>query len=115
MAKVQAQLMELQQKYEQLLAEVNRKVAEATRASAEYAKTSVTLERAYKTLGQARSDESLELAVVREKTRQANQEIKNQAKLLVANEKVVNDNTKSYNQLSAEYSLLKQRINDILL
>lgn len=113
MAKVQAQLMELQQKYEQLLAEVNRKVAEATRASAEYAKTSVTLERAYKTLGQARSDESLELAVVREKTRQANQEIKNQAKLLVANEKVVNDNTKSYNQLSAEYSLLKQRINDM--
>jgi myosin heavy subunit len=113
MAKVQQQLTEMQQKYEQLLADVNRKVAEATRASAEYARTSATLEKAYRQLGQSQSDEALELAMVREKTRQANQEIKNQAKLLIANEKNANTASKSYNQLSAEYSLLKQKINDM--
>lgn len=113
MAKVQQQLTEMQQKYEQLLADVNRKVAEATRASAEYARTSATLEKAYRQLGQSQSDEALELAMVREKTRQANQEIKNQAKLLVANEKNANTASKSYNQLSAEFSLLKQKINDM--
>ena len=113
MAKVQQQLTEMQQKYEQLLADVNRKVAEATRASAEYARTSATLEKAYRQLGQSQSDEALELAMVREKTRAANQEIKNQAKLLVANEKNADAASKSYNQLSAEYSLLKQKINDM--
>ena len=113
MAKVQQQLTEMQQKYEQLLADVNRKVAEATRASAEYARTSATLEKAYRQLGQSQSDEALELAMVREKTRAANQEIKNQAKLLVANEKNADSASKSYNQLSAEYSLLKQKINDM--
>lgn len=113
MAKVQQQLTEMQQKYEQLLTEVNRKVAEATRASAEYARTSATLEKAYRQLGQSQSDEALELAMVREKTRAANQEIKNQAKLLVANEKNADAASKSYNQLSAEYSLLKQKINDM--
>ena len=113
MAKVQQQLTEMQQKYEQLLADVNRKVAEATRASAEYARTSATLEKAYRQLGQSQSDEALELAMVREKTRAANQEIKNQAKLLIANEKNADAASKSYNQLSAEYSLLKQKINDM--
>lgn len=113
MAKVQQQLSDMQKQYQQLLADVNRKVAEATRASAEYARTSATLEKAYRQLGQAQSDEALELAVVREKNRAANQEIKNQAKLLVASEKNANAASKSYNQLSAEYSLLKQKINDM--
>jgi len=113
MAKVQQQLSDMQKQYQQLLADVNRKVAEATRASAEYARTSATLEKAYRQLGQAQSDEALELAVVREKNRAANQEIKNQAKLLVASEKNANSASKSYNQLSAEYSLLKQKINDM--
>ena len=36
MAKVQQQLSDMQKQYQQLLADVNRKVAEATRASAEY-------------------------------------------------------------------------------
>ena len=113
MAKVQQQLSDMQKQYQQLLADVNRKVAEATRASAEYARTSATLEKAYRQLGQAQSDEALELAMVREKNRAANQEIKNQAKLLVASEKNANAASKSYNQLSAEYSLLKQKINDM--
>ena len=113
MAKVQQQLSDMQKQYQQLLADVNRKVAEATRASAEYARTSATLEKAYRQLGQAQNDEALELAVVREKNRAANQEIKNQAKLLVASEKNANAASKSYNQLSAEYSLLKQKINDM--
>lgn len=113
MAKVQQQLSDMQKQYQQLLADVNRKVAEATRASAEYARTSATLEKAYRQLGQAQSDEALELAVVREKNRAANQEIKNQAKLLVASEKNANAASKSYNQLSAEYSLLKQKINEM--
>lgn len=113
MAKVQQQLSDMQKQYQQLLADVNRKVAEATRASAEYARTSATLEKAYRQLGQAQSDEALELAMVREKNRAANQEIKNQAKLLVASEKNANSASKSYNQLSAEYSLLKQKINDM--
>ena len=51
--------------------------------------------------------------MVREKNRAANQEIKNQAKLLVASEKNANSASKSYNQLSAEFSLLKQKINDM--
>ena len=113
MAKVQQQLSDMQKQYQQLLADVNRKVAEATRASAEYARTSATLEKAYRQLGQAQSDEALELAMVREKNRAANQEIKNQAKLLVASEKNANSASKSYNQLSAEFSLLKQKINDM--
>lgn len=113
MAKVQQQISDMQKQYQQLLADVNRKVAEATRASAEYARTSATLEKAYRQLGQAQSDEALELAMVREKNRAANQEIKNQAKLLVASEKNANAASKSYNQLSAEYSLLKQKINDM--
>lgn len=113
MAKVQQQLSDMQKQYQQLLADVNRKVAEATRASAEYARTSATLEKAYRQLGQAQSDEALELAVVREKNRAANQEIKNQAKLLVASEKNADAASKSYNQLSAEWSLLKQKINDM--
>ena len=113
MAKVQQQLSDMQKQYQQLLADVNRKVAEATRASAEYARTSATLEKAYRQLGQAQSDEALELAMVREKNRAANQEIKNQAKLLVASEKNANAASKSYNQLAAEFSLLKQKINDM--
>lgn len=109
--KTQEQLADVENKYYDLLSQVNDLVATKISNAQKQTTATTQLEKAQEKLLMAESEEGKELAILKERTRQLNAENKANARLALEMERNNGSLAKSYNELSAQYSKLKIEIN----
>lgn len=111
--RTQQELSAVENKYYDLLDKMNDLMAKKIHNAENETRATSQLERARQKLAVAESEEGKEIALLRERTRQLNNENKASARLAIEMEKNNGNLVKSYNTLSAQYSKLKIEINSM--
>ena len=111
--RTQQELSAVENKYYDLLDKMNDLMSKKIHNAENETRATSQLERARQKLAVAESEEGKEIALLRERTRQLNNENKASARLAIEMEKNNGNLVKSYNTLSAQYSKLKIEINSM--